>query len=268
MTPNQSMISGQKSAPSGQRPYLILTLRRTGGTSLMSFLSNVSSYPTLQHEPFNAKRVWGHLQSEYKGRYDSAEFEAKLDEALIETPNIKHCFEITPFELSKKLILACVARNYKLFVLTRQDEVARLRSLVIAEMTGAWGPKAIAVKYPDIFSGKTVLKPVNLQKLNNRAERDFLSRKEIGAFLAENNIDYTELVFEEIYARGGDLVGRACEVAALLGATVSRQDPVLAVLNKSSKSTGGNIAEKIPNLADFERTLTEIGACFGAPDAQ
>ena len=43
------------------RPFIIWTLRRTGGTNLATRLMALSQYPKLEHEPFNPDRVHGHV---------------------------------------------------------------------------------------------------------------------------------------------------------------------------------------------------------------
>ena len=243
-----------------QHPYLILTLRRTGGTSLMAFLSRVSAFPSIQHEPFNPDRVWGGLRVGFEGRYDTPDFAAALAGHLAEHPNIKHCIELVAPDLTAALIDACAARGYRLFLLLRHQETARLRSLCLAQLTGAWGRQQVARIYPQILSGAMPLSPVDIAALNRHARRDAQALATVRAMLETANRSYQTLFFEEIYARDGLLPNRACALAAQLGVTVAPDDPRLEVLTKPPGIPASRILPFVPNADALEVALKRIDA--------
>lgn len=243
----------------GQFPYLILTLRRTGGTSLMGFLSRVSSFPSVQHEPFNKNRIWGHLTIKFAGRYGTEECQEALSEVLQDRPNIKHCLEIVPLPLTRALIKACMRLGYRIFVLSRRDEAARLRSLAIASATGIWGPRQSAERLPGILNGSIQMSPIDTKVLKRRAAHDARFLASVNAFLLKKEARFSELVFEDIYKRDGDIAERACAVASLLGIHVEPDDPRLdGLATTGSTSSTAEVQAKLPNSAEFEAALKEI----------
>lgn len=242
----------------GEKPYLILTMRRTGGTSLMSFLGKVSAFSSIQHEPFNKKRIWNHLKTAYVDRYDSDDFSEALNGVLRKRPNIKHCIELVPLELTTALIRACAERGYRVFVLSRRNEAARLRSLFLAQATGVWGKDKAEKIYPEIIAGKVALPPVNLKMVKKRARRDGEVITAVRDVLDAQKIAYTELVFEDIYAKDGGLADRARGIAARLGIEVASDSPALDRLASSANNASAEIFCLLPNADEFEAVLKMI----------
>ena len=239
-----------------ERPYLILTLRRTGGTSLMSFLARVSSFPPLQHEPLNADRVWGPLTKAFRKTGDAAALEAALAQRLERRPNIKHCFEFLPYRITLALIEACAARDYAIFLLTRRDEASRLRSLVVAQATGAWGTQQAAEIYPRILAGEKSLAAVDLEAVRKRAAADAAALGMVLRFLRHRRIAHDWLLFEEIYARDGGIEARACEIATRIGLAVAADDPRLEAFAERAGQGSADILPFLPN-ADALGALVE-----------
>lgn len=237
------------------RPFLILTLRRTGGTSLMALLSEVSHFPTLQDEPFNPDRVLKHVSEYFKQTRDVKTLRALIKAALVTNPNIKHCFEIIAEEITHELIREAVERGYRIFLLTRADEAARLRSLLLAQTTGAWGSKDAQKIYPAIKSGETVLKPVDLRAVSHRANHDRQSLDKIVRFLADHDIDYTPIVFEEFYARDGGVIQRVHDALAHIGFKIREDDPRLVRFDQDRGQTSSDIAQWVPNMAEVDELL-------------
>lgn len=241
-----------------EKPYLILTMRRTGGTSLTSFLGKVSAFSSIQHEPFNKKRVWSTLKTEYVDRYDSEAFAEALNEVLGTRPNIKHCVELVPLELTTALVRACFDRGYRMFVLSRRNEAARLRSLFLAQATGVWGKRQADKIYPEIITGNVALPPVNLKMVKRRARIDGQAITAVRDFLHAQHIEYTELVFEDIYAKDGGLPARARVIAARLGIEVAPDNPALDRVMTSPNQASTEVFRLLPNAAEFEAALEAI----------
>lgn len=240
------------------RPYLILTLRRTGGTSLTSFMQDVSSFPRLQHEPLNPDRVWGDITQAYDRDANEGGLEAALSARLETLPNIKHCFEVVAPNVTRALLEACAARDYAIFLLTRSDEASRLQSLFLAQATGAWGPQDAARIYPRILSGELQLDPIDLQAVRRRYSRDAAMLGLILRMLRHRRIAYHWLLFEEIYARDGKIGERVCDIARRIGVHVADDDPRLVSFAKNSGQGSAGILKHLPNTDAFEGLLDEF----------
>jgi hypothetical protein len=241
-----------------ERPYLILTLRRTGGTSLMSFLAQVSSFPTLQHEPLNQDRVWGAITASFRESGDVAAVKRGLAERLEQRPNIKHCFEIIPYPVTLALIEACAARDYAVFLLTRRDEASRLRSLFLAQATGVWGASQAGGVYPRVLSGELKLLPIDLKTVRARAALDAAALGMVLRFLRHRRIDREWLLFEEIYADDGEIRTRAREIAGKVGVTVAAGDARLDAFAGQSGQGSAAIFDCLPNAAAVSALLEEV----------
>jgi hypothetical protein len=117
------------------RPFILWTVRRTGGTALMALLTRLSTCPTIQHEPFNRNRKLGHvtalvLPEEGVARpVVATELDAALRDALARPKNIKHCIDHLPSALHMALLRVASELGYRHAVLFRRDEAARARSL-------------------------------------------------------------------------------------------------------------------------------------------
>jgi hypothetical protein len=117
-------------------PLIIWTVQRTGGTSLATTLARLFPSPQIEHEPFNLGRVWsGYLQ----GDDPQVRLRASLPALLKERPLVKHCCELHPHWLGRLLLQASIEAGYRQVVLIREDETARMMSLVFARRTGHWG---------------------------------------------------------------------------------------------------------------------------------
>lgn len=241
-----------------ERPYLILTLRRTGGTSLMSFLSRVSRFPVVQHEPFNIGRTWGDVTRTFRRTGDVAAMARAVAARLEAQPNIKHCFETLPLRLTLALIEACAARDYAIFLLTRRNEASRIRSLFLAQATGAWGAKRAAEVYPRIRSGEVTVPAVRLGMVRKRVDRDAAAVGHLLRFLRHRSIAHQWLLFEEVYAPDGNVAARAHALAAGLGIDLPADHPELLAFSGSFGQSSGDILPFLPNADALSALLDEI----------
>ncbi len=244
-----------------EKPWLILTLRRTGGTSLTSFLSQISTFPSIEHEPFNVDRSLGGITRAFQADEDVPAMEAAIAEALEERPNIKHCVEIIPLELTRTLIDAALERGYHFMVLTRRDEARRLASLFLAQSTGAWGPTAAAKIYPKVISGELSPTPIELKHIQNRVRTDFYSIGRSLSLLRNRQINYDWLLFEELYFGDTSIEQQAVDIAARLGIDVAPDDDRLANFSSGGGQKSGDIASYVPNydeaVAQLKKLCTE-----------
>lgn len=230
-----------------KRPYIILTFRRTGGTSLMSFMAQVSAFGMAPHEPFNNERVWGHITRAFKETGDVAAMEAAVRDGLKDTPNIKHCFEIIPQEITRFLIEETQRLGYRTYLLTRRDEPGRIASLFTAMSTGAWGPEQAAEIYPRVISGKTVPKPVDPKQMRRRMMQDARHLGQVLAMLRHRRVDYDWLVFEELYKGETPVEDQARAIARDLGAEIGPDDPRLRLFTRGGQGSG-QVADRIKGL--------------------
>ena len=81
------------------KPFFIWTMRRTGGTSLTTLLTEMSEYSALQHEPFNLDRRLGYVIEAFREGKENVAIEKMIEEALFDTPVVKHCYVFVPHQI-------------------------------------------------------------------------------------------------------------------------------------------------------------------------
>ncbi|MEP2717679.1 hypothetical protein [Pseudophaeobacter sp.] len=243
---------------SDPRPTLTLTLRRTGGTSLQSFLAQISPFRSIQDEPFNPDRMWWHIVEQFRKDNDVEALEARVGALLEERVNIKHCIEVVPPQVTKALIKAAKKQGYFFFVLTRRSSLRRLRSLFLASSTMAWGPEAEAEKYPAILSGEVTLPAIDLEAVRRQYWHDQLMLGRLLSMLRYQNIDYQWLVFEEIYQGDQPVSVHAARLAEQIGIDVSDLGQKLEALNERGKQSSQRIEDFLPNYQEMMAVLAEV----------
>ncbi len=241
-----------------EKPWLILTLRRTGGTSLTSFLADVSQFPSIEHEPFNTDRMLGKITTDFRETRDVAAMEAAVKTALADNPNIKHCVEIIPQEITRALIDTCMDQGYGFIVLTRKDEGRRVLSLLLAISTGVWGPEMAAEIYPQIIDGTLTPKPIDLQTARNRVRADYFSIGRTLSLLRHRQINYQWLLFEELYFGETSIEDQARAIALALGIEIPADDPRLATFSKREGQKSGSIGEYVEGYEEAAGLLAEL----------
>lgn len=241
--------------PMTEKPFLILTLRRTGGTSLMSFLTRISAFPSVQHEPLNPERLWGGTTRDFIQSRDFGALATGLTSRMAPRPNIKHCVELVPPAVTRALVEAAAARDYGIFVLTRADEAARQFSLAVAVATGAWGPREAAKAYPEIQAGALVPKPLDAAGLARRARLDAAALGQTLALLRNRRLAHDWLVFEELYKGETPVQDQARRLAAGLGIAVGPDDPRLAAFAERDGQGTAAIEPWLAGVAEFRAAL-------------
>jgi hypothetical protein len=238
-----------------EKPWLILTLRRTGGTSLTAFLSDISKFKTVEHEPFNSDRIFGPITTRFRQDGDLDAAEAAIREKLADRPNIKHCVEIIPTDITRILIDVCNGLGYKFIFLTRRDEGRRLASLFLAIATGAWGPKAAEEIYPKIMSGEVKPEPIDLKRVENRMRSDFYSIGRTLSLLRNRQIDYPWYLFEELYFGDTPIEEQAIAIAAGLGLEIDATDERLQAFAGQGGQKSSEIAPFVENYEEAVKRL-------------
>lgn len=244
-----------------EKPWLILTLRRTGGTSLTGFLSSVSGFPSVEHEPFNVDRVFGAITSDFRESGDLGAMEEAVAGALADSPNLKHCVEIIPPEITRALIERAMAQGYGFMVLTRRDEARRIASLLLAQATGAWGPRAAEKIYPKIREGKVTPEPIDPKKVRARVSTDFFSLGRMLVMLRNRRIDPDWLIFEELYFGDTPIEEQARAIAARLGIEVAPDDERLVAFSSGGGQKSAGIASFVPGYEEATKLLEKL--CVG-----
>lgn len=241
-----------------QRPHVILTLRRTGGTALTAFLGRVSTFPSMQHEPLNRDRIWGATTRGFRADDDTAALDTAMTEHLAKRPNIKHCVEVVPIAVTRALIEAGQAHDYRFLLLTRRDEARRLLSLYLAFATGVWGLRAAQRIYPEILAGRRAPKPIALDTVRGRIARDGAALGRTLALLRHRRIAHDWLIFEELYEGAQSVEVQARRIAVDLGAEVPADDPRLAVLAQRGGQGSEHIAPHVPGAAELRELLDRL----------
>jgi hypothetical protein len=237
---------------------LTLTLRRTGGTSLQSFLAQVSPFKSVEHEPFNEGRLWGHVVSQFQEDNDLVALEARIDSLLSQKVNIKHCIEVVPPQVTRLLINCAKKHGYFFIVLTRRNSIRRLRSLFLASATGAWGPEQEARRYAAIRSGELKLQAIDLDQVRRQYWSDQQALGRIVSQLRYLNIDYEWLVYEEVYQGELPVSAHAARLVDRIGLDLAGETQSLNKLNARGKQSSQSIEDCVPNYAAMMKTLQEI----------
>lgn len=241
-----------------EKPWLILTLRRTGGASLTGFLARISKFRTIEHEPFNDERLYGAVTARFRHHADLDRLSSDMAKALAERPNIKHCFEFLPIEVTEALIHQAHQKGYGILILTRRNEARRQLSLSLAMATGAWGPAQAAEIYPRLMSGELTVPPIDLAALKARVRQDYFALGRVAALLRNLDVAHDWILFEDLYDVPDQLAAKVCAIAARLGIVVEDDDPRLAALACAGGQGSARIGEYIGNFQQAETLLARL----------
>ena len=243
-----------------EKPWIILTLRRTGGTELTAALAQLSAFRTIEHEPFNPERKLGAITEGFAAHGDTTRLRAEIDTALRDTPNIKHCIEVLPIPVTQALIDAGQARGYHMILLTRRNEAKRIGSLLLAGATGAWGATDAARIYPKIISGAQKPHTIDLARLPHRVHADFAALGQTLTLLRNRGIAWDWQVFEEIYLSERSPAEQVVAIARRAGIVAQPDDTRLKVFSKSKGQNSTEIAAYVPNFAEALTRLETLCA--------
>ena len=174
-------------------------MRRTGGTSLTTLLTDISEHNGVQHEPFNGDRKFGSFIQDFRKGKEHQYIASELDTLFMDTPLIKHCYEIFGKEFNQLILEATVKQDYKHIFLKREDEISRIVSLSLAQQTSVWGPEQKKKKYDDIISGKSKLDPFNIEQMVKHYKWCQNITNMIQTELTERGKEFKTISFEDFY---------------------------------------------------------------------
>lgn len=239
-------------------PFIIWTMRRTGGTTFSALLMELSEHPGAQHEPFNPDRNFGWVTESWIEKGDPELLMDGLDQVLANRPLIKHCYELVPEALNIALIEAASARGYRHIVLDRQAEVDRILSLELAKITGAWGAEDAAEIYAKIEAGTRKLAPVNIKDAVGHMLSCAQLRRKLAAQFDSAGQTPLLVYFEEIY--GAFETGRKTieTLLSFLEIQTSSHPQFESLLSKALLEKNQNsrsIAPAVPNIAELRDAL-------------
>ncbi|MDP2086266.1 MAG: hypothetical protein Q8K20_13785 [Gemmobacter sp.] len=250
-------------------PFVIWTFRRTGGTTLTDLMMDLSEHPRIDQEPFNWDRCFGAVSKHWFETRDTARLEADLDALLADTPLIKHCHELHPDGFNDALFAAAHRHGYRQLVLDRRDEVGRMLSLELAQMTGAWGKMGSAERYARVERGDDVLPPIDIPAALGHMRLCQARRHALRARIDAAGVPVPVVLFEDLYTCPIE-EGRPRVRAILQDLGLTRNDPagVRQRITQALRWRGqgsARILPFVPNLDAARDALAAEVAGWGDP---
>ncbi len=240
------------------KPLIILTMRRTGGTGLASFLGSLTPRWRFVHEPFNRDRIFGDITRAFDDGADRATLRAALHDVLTETLGIKHCFDNVPHQVTRALIEQAAEYGYRFLLYTRRDNARRLLSLFTAQATGAWGSVQASEIYPRLRRGELQAKPIKLETVRRVAVADFTNLGRVMTTLRGLGIRHEWLLFEELYFGDIPIEVQARELSGRLGFDLPENDPRLRNFSRGEGQNTQSVTDLVPNYAEAKAILEEV----------
>ena len=250
-------------------PYVIWTMRRTGGTTLATLLNTLSEHPTIEHEPFNPERRFGHVSADFKMTNDAGRLRDTLMICLQNRPLIKYCYELLPPAFNAALLEVTTALGYRHIILDRRSEADRILSLELAQMTGAWGGDRAKQIYPGIEAGEVTLPPINEDKVMREMTLCRARRQELVQMIASITPAPFVVYFEDVYSdpqAGRALIAR---LLAFLGIRSEAHEGYDKLVSNALLHRGQNTArimDAVPNIKEIRAAMKALqGADIFAP---
>ncbi len=245
------------SIPDTQHPVVVLTLRRTGGTSMMMLLQSCSRYPNLEHEPLNIDRSLGHITKAFVDSADNAQLEEALGNALSERPNLKHCVETVPIPVTNALVRVCARLNYRFLLWRRESMVNRIISLFIAKQTSIWGNQGRQALADEIASGSKQLIPFDLAEMEEQARKDHHAWEQMKSTLQDFGVNGVEFSYEYLYEEAHKRQ-RAAELLQKLGFDVSSAGEKISLFAENRPERPPSLTEAVPNIEQAREFLRSL----------
>lgn len=241
-----------------EKPYIIWTLRRTGGTSFGTLLEKLSSHTSIQHEPFNPDRIYGSISKDWEASYNAERLNKSLSAALDSRPNIKHCFDVVSIPLNAALLKATVEGGYHHILLCRFTEIDRLFSLAIANMTGSWGPSEAKRIFKEVRNGDRILPALRIKESINDMTDCHLRTIWLENALLLSSAPHTKLYFEELFDNPSLGTSKIKTLLAELGHSADRIELLSTEIDRILKSAGQETREMAKFVPNYESWLAAL----------
>lgn len=243
-------------------PYIVWTLRRTGGTTLAALLGTLSEHPTVPHEPFNPDRTFGHVAVQWQNNRDPVLLREAMQKVLLDRPVIKHCHEIVEPALNRCLMEVSHEFGYRHIVLDRRSEVERILSLELAKITGVWGRQGSWKVYEQIKAGTIRLDPVRIPEAVHHLQYCRGRRAAIRDHFEKLGIAPFDVYFEDVYrdpAEGRKLVASLLD---FLGIKPEQRPDYEALLTEALMRKGQNSARVVDLIPNINETRSALEAAW------
>lgn len=241
-------------------PYIIWTMQRTGGTTLAALLATLSEHPGVEHEPFNAERLFGKVTTNWQQAKDTHRLRADIEAVLEPRPVIKHCYELLPPAVNQSLMQVASAKDYRHIILDRRAETDRILSLELAKLTGAWGGHEAIDIYDAIERGEVELKPINVEQALQHMSICQQRRRAVSEQFQSLGETPFVVYFEDVYSdpkSGRQLILELLEFLQIDPNTHPEYEQLVheALLHKGQNSAG--IMDAVPNLDKVRQQLDQ-----------
>lgn len=236
-------------------PFVIWTLRRTGGTALAQHLFQASPHRATEHEPFNPTRIWGDVAAAFDRDGDAAALEEICDARWL----IKHCVEHVPEALNRALMACATARGYRHLFLIRAEPGDRLLSLHAARASGVWGKRARAERSDAELALILRKTPIDTDDLLTRERADRVRLRAL--FDQAQSLGVRPLIatFEDLYdyARPSLSLARLARLQSALGLDADDAAGRRVLFGGGQRTR--DIYRLIPGHDAFRRAATGLG---------
>ncbi|MBJ3764360.1 hypothetical protein ILP92_16590 [Maribius pontilimi] len=240
------------------RPFIIWTLRRTGGTNLAQHVFRRSRFRSIQHEPFNKNRVFGKVSADFERDGDTA----PLDRICADGILMKHCVETVPLALSLALLERSVAHGYRHLFLIRRTPGDRLVSLHFAGASGVWGARMVAQNSIDNLSRIARNTPIPIDGLLARERLD--RARLLAVYERADALETRPLiaVFEDLYDYDAPSLSLARLARLTAGLGLDRAGDAADGADREILFGGGQKTQSLyalaPNHDAFRKAVSEI----------
>ncbi|MEP6068294.1 MAG: hypothetical protein ABJ246_20840 [Paracoccaceae bacterium] len=248
--------------PSDQpSPFIVWTLRRTGGTTLNNLLMGASPFPTGLHEPFNHDREFGWVSQTYGDTENLDELRSNVGKVLDDSPLFKTAFEMQSLAINKSILLESTARGYRHIILDRKAEVDRLLSLELARVTGGWGKMDAERIYAEYTSGASQIEEFDVDWLVGHLEYCRKMRTSLQQLMIEAGIAPQVVYFEDIYLdhdAGRRQIDSLMHFVGLSPEEVPNYEVIVADALTFQGQNSARMMNLVPNIDDARSRLNNV----------
>jgi hypothetical protein len=242
--------------------FIIFTHTRSGSSSLAQIL-NMHPEIKLISEPFNKNLQTRRnpnlvpLINEIKNTKTLSNFLEILNK---EYKGMKHIFFHIPPKMNRTLL---ANKDYKIIFLSRKNLLKSIISRRISKKINLWGTGALTPEQLREIIKEKKFKPLEIStvKRDIQETKDFIDHYK--EFLEENNIDFLELNYEQLY--GSDIsinekLNIINRIFDFLGYKKIRDPKILEKIRgrldyKGRKVNNGDTYKTIPNIEEINRAL-------------